>query len=84
MTTIQDRANLITGLVADAVTRQIQEAVNTDPVRVQLAALFTEVIDGVYIGDEKISREELTAMPLDAWAQFLASRRPEPVTADEG
>lgn len=77
-TTIQDRVKLISGLLSDCAGRQMEEAIQADPVRTQLSLLFTDVIDGVYIEDQKISREELMAMPLDQWVAFLAKKRTRP------
>lgn len=77
--TPQDRAKLIADTVYDSVSRQIQEAIKSDPSMAQLSAFVSEAVDGFYINTGAvptlIPKGDLLAKPISEWFKVVADKR---------
>ncbi len=87
-TTIQDRAKMIADSVLDMATRQMQEAVLADLVRVHLQAFLTQAVDGVYLCDGDgtasvfIGKEEYGGVDTAGLFKLVADKRAEMLAHD--
>ncbi len=83
VTTIQDRAKMISDMVNDATTRQMQDAVIADPVCAGLRAFITRAVDGVYLNGADgepavfISKEEYGPVQVEELVRLVGERRAE-------
>ena len=82
MTSIQDRAKLISTSVEDMAQRQIRDAVIDDPLRLHLTT-FLGAVDGVYLNDGEgkpvvfIPKEEYSGIQTEDMLKLLADKRAE-------